>query len=380
MNFEGAMQRLRAYRTRNERFDRLVGAVMSNEVAARGVRRAVSVVASASAAGSRLAARGRPEGPMSVFFIVGQARSGTTWVRNTLGAHPEILCRGEGRFFERSFLREDFEGWDLKNIAPVSLYGAFARSEYLRAWTERSVWATGRTPDEHLDNLTRLAVDYFLSEQLAGTGKRIVGDKTPFASPEFVTEISRLYPEARVVHIIRDGRDMAVSRIHHMWSYAKSEGGIYDLSPDELRRRDAYRAGILGDESLFEPGRLARVAADWRSGVGQVVEEGPVLLGERYAEIRYEDLLAEPETGVRGLLEFLGARSGEAVVRRCVEAASFERGSANRKRGEEDSTSRNRKGIAGDWKNVLTQEDRRSFKEAAGDLLIRLGYEEDNDW
>src|SRR3712207_865351 len=101
---------------------------------------------------------------MSVFFIVGQARSGTTWVRNTLGAHPEILCRGEGRFFERTFLREDFEGWDLKNIAPVSLYGAFARSEYLRAWAERSVWATGRTADEHLDNLTRLAVDYFLSE------------------------------------------------------------------------------------------------------------------------------------------------------------------------------------------------------------------------
>src|SRR4051794_8577553 len=44
-----------------------------------------------------------------VFFIVGRGRSGTTWLRSILNSHPEILCWGEGRFFERSFKREDFE-------------------------------------------------------------------------------------------------------------------------------------------------------------------------------------------------------------------------------------------------------------------------------
>jgi hypothetical protein len=314
-----------------------------------------------------------------VFFIVGQARSGTTWVRSILGAHPEILCRGEGRFFERSFAREDFEGWDLKNIAPVSLYGAIARAEHLRAWLERSVWAQGRDVDEHLDNLTRLAVDYFLADQLAGTGKRIVGDKTPFTSPEFVEEISRIYPEAKVIHIIRDGRDMVVSRVHHMWNYAASEGGIYDLSPEELRRRDAFREGTLGDESLFTPERLARVASEWSAGVGRVVREGPAMLGDHYIEVRYEDLLGEPVEGVRRLLKFLDVRAGEEVARRCVEAASFERG-AKRKRGQEDSSSRYRKGVSGDWKNVFTVADREIFKRSGGKLLIEFGYEKDNSW
>jgi hypothetical protein len=59
--------------------------------------------------------------------------------------------------------------------------------------------------------------------------------------------------------------------------------------------------------------------------------------------------------------------------------ASFERESS-RKRGQEDSSSRSRKGIVGDWKNVFTEEDKSGFKEIAGDLLIKLGYEKTNDW
>jgi hypothetical protein len=67
-------------------------------------------------------------------------------------------------------------------------------------------------------------------------------------------------------------------------------------------------------------------------------------------------------------------------VRRCVESASFERLSRGRQRGEEDPSSFFRKGIAGDWQNVFTEEDKRVFKEEAGDLLIKLGYEESDQW
>jgi hypothetical protein len=79
-------------------------------------------------------------------------------------------------------------------------------------------------------------------------------------------------------------------------------------------------------------------------------------------------------------LRFLGADAGEETVRRCVVSAGFERWAKGRKRGEEDSKAFLRKGIAGDWKEVITEEDKRIFKEAAGDLLIRLGYEKDDDW
>ena len=319
------------------------------------------------------------ERPETMFFIVGQARSGTTWLRGILNAHPEIMCWGEGRFFERSFVREDIVRSGPENIAPVSLYGALSESRYLRAWMERSVWARGKGAEEHLANLTRLAVDYFLAEQLAGTGKTIVGDKTPFVSAEFVEEIAGVYPEAKVIHIVRDGRDVAVSRIHHMWNNAKGEGGIYDLAPEELERRDAFRGGLPGAGGLFTAERLGRIAADWSAGVGEVTEAGPALLGANYSEVRYEDLLGEPVAGVRRLLAFLGAEAGERAAKGCVEAASFERG-AKRERGQEDSSSRYRKGVAGDWKNAFTEGDKRVFKEAAGGLLVKLGYEKGDDW
>jgi hypothetical protein len=67
-------------------------------------------------------------------------------------------------------------------------------------------------------------------------------------------------------------------------------------------------------------------------------------------------------------------------VESCVGSASFEKLSRGRERGQEDPSSFYRKGVAGDWKNHFSKEDRRVFKEEAGELLIRLGYEDDLDW
>ncbi len=315
------------------------------------------------------------------FFVIGRGRSGTTWLRGILNSHPEILCWGEGRFFERSFDREDYEGWKDKNIAPTSLYGALLRAGHLGAWAERSVWAQGRNVDEHMDNLARLAVEYFMGWQLQKSGARIVGDKTPYVKAEVIEEIGAVLPEAKVIHIIRDGRDVAVSLAHHMWNNAASEGGVYKLSPEEIEKREAYRSGALlpPAESLFTEERLSRLAADWGREVGEVVDKGPAVLGGNYVEARYEDLLARPVEETGRLLELLGADSSADAVGKCVEKAGFERG-ANRERGREDSTSRLRKGITGDWKNVFTDGDRRVFKKEAGGLLVKLGYESGHDW
>ena len=272
----------------------------------------------------RLARRGRrlaggsrsfSGGDMPVFFIVGRARSGTTWLRSILNSHPEILCWGEGRFFERSFALEDVEESQLNNIPPSSLYGAIMQSKQLKEWVDRSVWARGKDTDDHLAGLTRAAIDYFLAEQLSGTGKRMIGDKTPFVSAEVLEEIGVIYPEARVIHIIRDGRDVAVSMIHHMWSYARSEGGIYDLKPEELEKRHAYREGLVPpSESLFTEERLAGIASAWSTEVGRAAGDGPALLGGNYTEVRYEDLLQRPVEETQRLLKFLGAEGNKATA------------------------------------------------------------------
>jgi hypothetical protein len=99
------------------------------------------------------------------------------------------------------------------------------------------------------------------------------------------------------------------------------------------------------------------------------------MLGGNYTEVRYENLLERPVEETRRLLDFLDADSSEEAAKRCIESAGFERRS-NRKRGQEDSSSRFRKGVVGDWKNAFTEQDQRIFEEIAGGLLVKLGYEE----
>jgi len=353
-------------------------------------RRLAATEAELSEARAQLA-RQSSEEDMPVFFVVGQPKSGTGWLMKILDFHPEIYCRGGGRFFGRELRNEEFK--EMKTgkavrakIQPSSLYNAILDAEYLRLWIERSVWTRDDDPEEHLTKLTRLAIEHFLTERLSKTGKRMVGDKTPLFTPKILSEISVVYPEAKVIHLIRDGRDQAVSWMHHLWRSAKDQGGIFDLEPEESARRDAFHQNpqefLISGEGIYLEKRLRSTAEAWKIRVGTAIEDGPTLLGAHYVEVRYEDLLEKPEEEARRLFEFLGADASEETVNRCVESASFEKLSG-RERGQENYTldfRKHRKGIAGDWKNVFTERDRATFKEVAGDLLIKLGYEKDNNW
>jgi len=326
-----------------------------------------------------------------VFFVVGRYKSGTSWLTRTLNSHPEILCRGEGRFFGREWERGDLthRDWTMEDlrqekigIPPRSLYGALFSAAFLRLWLERTVWSRDQDPEEHLIWITRAITAYLLDQKLAESGKKIVGDKTPFLTADSVKEMGRIYPEAKVIHIIRDGRDVTVSATHHRWNRAKDQGGRVVLGREEMKLREAYRKNPQGlqRKGIITEQAVEAQAKTWRDMVTRARQDGPALPGNNYTEVRYEDLLGRPEEELGRLLRFLGVGAEREIVNYCVDAASFEKLSKGRQRGQEDPNSFFRKGIAGDWKNVFTERDRQIFKEAAGDLLIELGYEKDNDW
>jgi hypothetical protein len=354
-------------------------------------RRLATAEAQLSEARARLAQQSPSGGSAPVFFVVGQSKSGTGWLMKILDTHPEILCRGGGRFFGRELRNEEFKEMEAgkavrAKIQPSSLHHAMLDADYLRLWIERSVWSRDDDTEEHLNKLTRLAIDHFLMEKLSKTNKRLVGDKTPLFTTDVLRETSIIYPEAKVIHIIRDGRDVAVSRMHQLWKTAKDLGGISELEPEELAKRQAFYQNpqqfLASGEGIFLEERLRNTAEGWRENVGKAVEDGPALLGGNYTEVRYEDLLERPEEETRRLLEFLGVDADEKTVSRCVEAASF-LGRSGRERGQENYTldhGKHRKGIAGDWKNVFTEQDKAIFKEVAGELLIKLGNEKDKSW
>jgi hypothetical protein len=318
-----------------------------------------------------------------VFFVTGLGKSGTSWLMRTLDGHPEILCKGEGRFFAADWRRANFDPEGTQALAS-SLYYAMLHSDYLRLWVERSVWAREGEAARHLDNLTRLATEHFLARRLGETNKKLVGDKSPLLGADFIQEVGRVYPEARVIHIIRDGRDQAVSMLHHVWNRSTDQGGVQTLMPGEFERREAYRKDpkkfLQTGEGMFTEERLRGAARSWNARVGKTAEDGPVLLGPNYTEVRYEDLLERPHEEVARLAGFLGADASEKAVQQAVGSASFSKLSKGRERGQEDTSSFYRKGVAGDWANHFTERDKEIYKEEAGELLIRFGYERDLDW
>src|ERR671920_631297 len=350
MNLERVVERLRDYRLKNERFDRLVGAVLSNEKAMRAAGATVAAARSVSRRGQTVAAGDYD----TVFFVAGEMRSGTSWLRHSLSDHPEIACGQEGSFFGRGYDHEEIPVY----TGPVSsLTRALAHSRELKTWHALpwNLWSDGY--DEDLRALSRLSVDYFLSKEVARTGRRIVGDKSP-QHTECLDEIHEIYPDARIIHIVRDGRDVAVSAMHHWWREAKDRGGVFELTPEELELRAAYledRQGFLSSgRSIFTEERLGQLARRWSYRVGKAHRDGTTLYGDRYLEIWYEDLLQDTPNTLRRVFGLLGASEDDRIIKYCIRASSFERVSS-RQPGEEDSSSFFRKGVAGDWRDVFTE-------------------------
>ncbi len=313
-------------------------------------------------------------GSKTRFFLVGEMRSGTSWLQRTLNTHPEIFCKGEGSFFGRD---QEVEEIPVYKAPTPSLQNAILNCEGIRTWHgfTWNGWGKGNE-DEDLRNLTRTAIDYFMDKDSAASGKRIVGDKSPLHT-DHVDEIHGLYPGAKVIHIYRDGRDVAVSLMHHFWRLSKDRGGIFDLDPEELEKRDAYGAdpeGFLASgNSIFTGERLRQMAVRWSRRVAKASGDGRKLFGEGFFQLSYEDLLTEPEKNLKAMFQLLGASSDDATVSRCVEKNSFEK-LARRKAGSEDSASFFRKGVAGDWRGVFNEDDRRIYAEVAGGALREMGY------
>jgi hypothetical protein len=323
------------------------------------------------------------------FFIGGHGRSGTTWLERTLDSHPEILCLGPGMFF----------GKDIGSLGGRRvLYEVLAHADGLREWHDGlknwrgeylNPWTGPGGFEEDVAQITRAAIDALMRRALTRSGKRILGDRTPHHISR-LGEINDLYPEAKVIHAIRDGRDVAISNMQLYWDspegswHSPRAGSQASLSTEELEIRDAYRedreAFISSGQSIFTEEWIRKWAKLWNRVVRRGRKQGQRLFGDNYLDIFYEDNLHCPQEALEKLLHFLGteACSGD-TVERMVEENKFER-IAGRPRGEEDSSSFHRRGVEGDWKEVFTEQDKRIFKEEAGDLLMELGYETSLDW
>ncbi len=283
-----------------------------------------------------------PENEVTLFFVGGQGKSGTTWVQLLLDAHPGISCRGEAHFF-------DF-------LAPALQQALLRYRHQLEENNKVFHELPGYPLPEQAEAFAtlRAAVLASLQGQSGRTRPLAVGERTP-ANVEHLDLIWALFPAARFIHVIRDPRDVAVSLWHH--GRRINEGGF------------AREYGSV--DALAE--HLAEGWTSWMQRSELLGKSNPAL----YCEVRYEDLLNDGATALKRLLEFLGTPATDAEVAECLQAAAFEKLSGGRGRGEEDQGSHFRKGVSGDWRKHLASDTIAKIGQTAAAELERLGYAAD---
>jgi hypothetical protein len=278
-----------------------------------------------------------------LFFVVGAPKSGTTWLQKALDAHSEIVCAGEGHFVDkfardlRILLDSYYKHQHVVNTNVYEGHGYYSNSAI-----------------ENLEFLTTLFVLSALSDLGIPKETRSVGDKTP-VSVDFLDDLHRLFPRAKVVNIVRDGRDTLVSTFKHA---------------ERVLRREQSRVDVA--QFLLE--KTGNYVARWVNAVERAddfASRHPDLIHT----IRYEDLQEDFGAAFSGVLRFLGVDDAARQVAICQEESSFQRLSGGRQPGEEDPSAFVRKGVVGEWKACLTDQQLAIFKKTGAAWLAKWGYE-----
>jgi len=302
--------------------------------------------------------------PRPKFFVFGHARSGTTLLMRLLRLHSEVHCDYQAHFFTRRPL--------LKSLVDTP-----EAEEWLRRKSNR--WNHGK---DLSPIVLRAAAEYIMERDAARAGKRIVGDKSPSSTihGQSVRDLHSLFPDAKLVYIVRDGRDVLVSeRFRNFVEESRYLGAEDKRILDDLRKTPESFGE--GRRSIFTENMLRRVAKGWAVNLTEVDAEGRRLFGRYFITLRYEDLLADPNRQMRRVWKFLGVRripkSLSSRIRAEMQSNPDEEWQSWR--GQE-LASFLAKGKPGNWRNLFAARDRALFKDMVGDVLVKWKYENSRDW
>lgn len=243
-------------------------------------------------------------------FLVGAPRSGTNWLQRMLAAHPDVVALpSETHLFSHGLRHLDSQVQHGLLTSPATGTVYLPRDEWVAAMRAFCVLVYGRVSD---------AID---------PSARLVVERTPHHVLHLPL-IGEVFPDAAVLHLVRDGRDVVRSLARQEWG----------------------------------PGGVRSAAEQWRDAITAARSAAPGL--KRYREVRYEELMRDPRGGVAEVFDWLGLTSDDAVLTDVATAAGT---SFNVDPGSPEI------GI-GKWRSEWDAARLRTFEDVAGDVRRQLGY------
>jgi hypothetical protein len=270
--------------------------------------------------------------PYRIAMIVGIPRSGTTFLQVVLGTHGQIVTCRETHLFER------YIGPMLDRYRDEAQ--DFNCSDGIRHHISRKVL---------IEHLRALALSVFSAIHARSPNAAVVLEKTP-GHVTRIRMINTCFPEARFIHIIRDPRGVAASM---------------KAAADEPWGKWAER----------DPGRLAR---RWSRAIGAGALAGSRLPGDRYREVRYEDLFVKGGAIVNDLYSWLGLPPDDSLPadlseRFPVSDMALPEGEATDPRVERRAHFF-RRGDPGAWHEELSRDEVAAIEAVCADRMLEFGY------
>jgi hypothetical protein len=300
-----------------------------------------------------MAAAPRACDEVSPIFLVGSPRSGTTLLRVMWNAHPNVIMPHECGFLHELFHRyaplPSFSERDLDRF----LDDVFAVKDFNELNLDREALRS------RLLGLREPAYAHVLNgiyqEFAARHGKPAGrwGDKhTNFIA--HMPKIAALFPRVKFIHIIRDSRGSVASLLRsRLGRFAFEDGSTY------------YPHLVVGASKL------------WRKLVARGRADGAFMGRQRYMEIKYEDLVLEPERICREMCTFVGEEFSEAMLdparhKEGTYIPGHKAGRFHENIGKKLLTDR-----MTHWRKELSRPQLIVIEHLTGELMDSLGYERD---
>lgn len=249
------------------------------------------------------------------FFIVGTSRSGSTLLRHMLAAHAGVAVLNESHWVPRM--------WDEFGGSPAPLDGLLAiltetRWDSGRLVVDVNLDLAGRTWEELQASLRRrfegpatvaafheAVVDAIFGERPGG----LRGDKTPDYG-FYMSLLQRVWPQARFVHMVRNGIDTARSMAGHSGCQLMIAAGYDNWVP--------LAVGRIHEQYTRTPLPFDAFAGSWLRRMARIREEAARLRPGSYLEVRYERLIESPVVVVREIAVHLELDADAAWLSRCA--------------------------------------------------------------
>lgn len=257
-------------------------------------------------------------------FVGGASRSGTTLIRVILDSHPRIYCGPE--------------------LAVGSVWFQLYKKMQRHALSGYLSHNSGS-----IQNLFKKGWLSLTQQNFLNSTKQRLAEKTPTNCFHFES-IHEIFPDSPIIHVIRDGRDVVCSLLSQKW---------IDLSTQQI------------PDYTIDPVKACEL---WKNMVSAGLHS-QATLADKYIELRYEDLIEDPESTLKNLMLMIH----EDYYPELLEFYKTDRNLADEASAKQVnkklySTSKSR------WKRDFNKQLAEIFQQICGDLLIQLGYENDNRW